>query len=168
MIAALDAAYRGETGLAAAILFETWADSEPARIVTAEAQAGAYEPGAFYKRELPVLLAATAAIGAPPSALVIDGYVWLADGAPGLGGHLFAALGETVPVIGAAKTRFRGDDWSAPVTRGRSMRPLYVTAAGMEMGQAAALIAGMHGGARIPTLIARADREARALAAAAR
>lgn len=168
MIAALDAAYRDETGFAAAILFETWASPAPVRIVTAQAPAGAYEPGAFYKRELPVLRAAIAAIGTLPSALVIDGYVWLGAGAPGLGARLFAALSEAIPVIGVAKTQYRGDDWSIPVTRGRSARPLYVTAAGIDPSEAAARIATMYGAGRIPTLLARADREARALAAAAR
>jgi deoxyribonuclease V len=168
LIAALDAAYRGDTGLAAAILFEAWDDRVPARIATATAPAGAYEPGAFYKRELPALLAAIAVFGAAPSAVVIDGYVWLDGGAPGLGGHLFSALGGTTPVIGVAKTRLRGDDWSIPVARGRSARPLYITAAGMDSSTAAAWIAAMHGPARIPTLLRRADGEARALAAAAR
>lgn len=168
MIAALDAAYRGDTAYAAAVLFRTWADVEPVRVVTASAPAGAYEPGAFYKRELAVLIAAVAALGLKPSAVAIDGYVWLTKGAPGLGAHVFAALDEGVPVIGVAKTPFRGDDWSVPVTRGRSARPLYVTAAGMEPGEAAARVAAMHGTARIPTLLALADREARALASSAR
>ena len=120
MIAALDAAYRGDQAFAAAVFFNIWTDQHPARVAAAAAPAGAYEPGAFYKRELAVLLAALSRCDGMPDALVIDGYVWLAGGAAGLGGRLFAALDERIPVIGVAKTRLRGDDWSSPVTRGRS------------------------------------------------
>ena len=96
-----------------------------------------------------------------PDAYIIDGYVWLGPEKPGLGAHLFERLGSGVPVVGAAKTPFRGDTLSVPVLRGQSQRPLHVTAAGMDTADAAALVSGMHGEHRVPTLLRLADRLAR-------
>lgn len=100
-------------------------------------------------------------MAAPPDLIVIDGFVWLdADGRPGLGAHLHAE--RAIPVVGVAKTAYRGcEAWSAPVLRGASTRPLFVTATGVDRAGAAAAIAGMHGAHRIPTLLALADRAAR-------
>jgi deoxyinosine 3'endonuclease (endonuclease V) len=63
-----------------------------------------YQPGRFFQR----LLAALRRL--PPMEIVlIDGYVWLDNlGIPGLGARLFQALEGEVPVIGIAKTKFRG------------------------------------------------------------
>jgi len=123
----------------------------------------AYAPGEFYRRELPLLLAALKKLDADPSAILIDGYVWLdARGRRGLGAHLYEELGQKVSVIGAAKTRFAGaQKFAEQVIRGRSTAPLFVTAAGMESVQATAHLKTMHGEHRIPTLVAHADRLAR-------
>ena len=89
----------------------------------------AYQPGEFYRRELPPLQAVIPRSG-ELALIVVDGYVDLdADGRPGLGAHVHAEFG--VPVIGMAKTPFRTATHAARVSRGRSGRPLYVTAAGM-------------------------------------
>ena len=48
-----------------------------------------------------------------------------------------------------------------PVLRGESLRPLFVSAAGMDHARAAALVQGMHGAYRVPTLLKRADQLAR-------
>jgi deoxyribonuclease V len=167
-IAILDVAY-GQASAGVGCVLADWTGAAPAAEVArhipgAPAQ---YEPGAFYKRELPLLLAVIQALPDKPEAYVIDGYVWLGAGKPGLGAHLFERLGAGVPVIGVAKSAFRGDTWSAPVLRGQSKRPLFVTAAGMEAAHAAALVAGMHGADRIPTLLRLADRLAREAATGA-
>jgi deoxyribonuclease V len=118
-----------------------------------------YEPGQFYRRELPCLLAVLGKIPDAVEAIVVDGYVWLADEqTPGLGGHLFQALGGTIPVIGVAKTQFRSARASQAVLRGGSQRPLYITAAGMSREAAAHHIQAMHGPHRIPTLLKRVDQ----------
>ena len=69
---------------------------------------------------------------------MVDGY---ADrdpaGRPPLGAHAHAEFG--VPVIGVAKSRFRTATHAVPVVRGSSMRPLFVTAAGMPAADAADL-----------------------------
>lgn len=121
----------------------------------------AYEPGAFYRRELPCLQAALAQLSVGGDAvLVIDGYVFLdADGRKGLGAHLHDATGRAV--VGVAKSPFKGSDFARAVVRGSAKRPLFVTAAGVDLGDAAAAVAAMHGKHRLPTLVLRADQLAR-------
>jgi deoxyribonuclease V len=166
VIACLDAAYAQTAAGVACVVFTGW-DSPEAAATLARYFAltpAAYEPGAFYKRELPLLLDILGAVDRAITTIIIDGYVWLgADARPGLGGILFSALDGKIPVIGAAKTRFRGDTWSVPVLRGKSGRPLFVTAAGVAAQEAAEAIRTMHGEHRIPTMLNRADSAARAV-----
>ena len=115
-----------------------------------------YEPGAFFKRELPCLLAVLT--GVAPTIVIVDGHAEL-DGRPGLGAHLATALG--LPVIGVAKSAFPGAR-ARPLLRGRSARPLWVSAAGMRLDDAAALVASLAGAHRLPTLLQRVDQLARA------
>src|SRR5262245_28503380 len=123
----VDVDYRDEGAVAAAVCFADWADAAAVREVTHRIErVEAYEPGAFYKRERPCLLAVLATIQA--EVVLVDGYVWLGDGKPGLGAHLFRALGEAVPVIGVAKTRFASATAAVEVVRGtEAKRPLFVT-----------------------------------------
>lgn len=164
MLACLDAAYHADRAAAACVLSAHWDDAAPAatRVARVAQPPAPYVPGELWRRELPALLAVLAS--APPlDAVVIDAFVWLAGpDRPGLGGHLFHALGGKVPVVGVAKTAFRGAWTAVPVLRGRSRRPLYVNAVGMDPDEAARLVASMHGRHRIPTLLAAADRLARA------
>jgi deoxyribonuclease V len=129
---------------------------------TAEvAVAAAYQPGEFYRRELPPLLAAIPRT-VRLALIVVDGYVDLdAAGRPGLGAHVRAEFG--VPVIGVAKTPYRTATHAAQVCRGRSARPLYVTAAGMPVADAAHLVEEMAGSFRLPDALRHADRLARGL-----
>jgi deoxyribonuclease V len=159
MLACVDVDYRDDSALAACVLFRDWGDEHSAaELVRTIREVAAYVPGQFYKRELPCLLAVLADVPEPLEAVVIDGYVWLKDvRTPGLGGHLFEALKRTIPVIGVAKTRFFGADAARPVKRGESDRPLYVTAAGLAVEEAARLVQGMHGAYRLPTLLRRVD-----------
>jgi deoxyribonuclease V len=118
-----------------------------------------YEPGAFYRRELPpirTVLAGVHGLGL----LVVDGYVDLdPDGRMGLGAHARAEFG--VAVIGVAKTRFATATHAVPVLRGRSSRPLFVTSAGLPPGRAADLVRRMPGHFRVPDALRRADALAR-------
>jgi deoxyribonuclease V len=119
----------------------------------------AYRPGNFFARELPCIRAVLAGTGRF-DLLVVDGYVDLdPDGRPGLGAHLRAEF--PVPIVGVAKTAFRAATHAAEVRRGAATRPLYVTAAGMPIADAAALVADMDGPYRMPSALHRVDALAR-------
>lgn len=156
MILATDVGYH-DLARAAGVLFERWADAAPLRELVIELPIpGDYEPGQFYLRELPCLLRLVEEVDVALSTIVVDGFVMLGADRPGLGMHLYRALDERVPVIGVAKTAFRGAE-PIEVLRGASRRPLLVTAAGMPAEAAAQAIAGMHGEYRVPTLLRRVD-----------
>lgn len=160
MLVSVDVDYRPDATVAACVAFRDWADAaEAAHYVDRGPPAEPYVPGEFYRRELPALLRVLALVPEPVRTVVIDGYVWLAgEERPGLGAHLYEALGRSIPVIGVAKTAFQSSRVSVPVLRGDSQRPLLVTAVGMEVQDAAACIQRMHGPSRLPTLLKRADR----------
>jgi len=159
MLACLDVDYRTDATVAACVLFREWAEAtEAAHVVESGPPAEPYEPGQFYRRELPHLLKVLASVQEPLEALVIDGYVWLGEERPGLGAHLYEALGRRLPVIGVAKTAFHSSHLAVPVLRGQSQRPLFVTAVGMDFHAAAQCIQRMHGDSRLPTLLKRVDR----------
>jgi deoxyribonuclease V len=162
MILALDVAYTADVqGHAVALAFADWAAAVPTATYTATiSPIAAYEPGAFYKRELPCMLAVLAQLDlGEVSCVVVDGYVTLgAEERPGLGQYLYEALGGRVPVMGVAKTRFAGVAAQvAPVLRGQSQNPLYVTSVGLPLADAARLVATMHGEYRFPTLLKLLD-----------
>lgn len=155
----LDVDYRADHAIAACLLFADWGDATPTQELVAHIdRIEPYVPGQFYRRELPCLLAVLAKAPMPPTLIVVDGYVWL-DGAgkPGLGAHLYAALGEQMPVVGVAKKPFHSAT-AAQVRRAGADKLLYVTAVGVALPEAAAAIAGMHGAHRIPTLLKRVDQ----------
>ena len=164
MILATDTHYEAKTARTAGVLFRRWADAEPVstHVLEHREAAAAYQPGAFYLRELPCIVAFLASLPAHPSTVVIDGYVHLDEhGRKGLGAHLFDALCAAVPVIGVAKRPFAGGRHAVPVLRGRSERPLFVTAAGLSAPEAAEAVARMSGPHRLPTLLKLADRLSR-------
>ena len=123
-------------------------------------QVPAYRPGEFYLRELPALRAVVGGLDGL-GLLVVDGYADLDPGGrPGLGAHAHVEFG--IPVIGVAKSRFRTATHAVPVRRATSMRPLFVTAAGMPRCDAAELVRRMVGRYRLPDALRRADELARA------
>ena len=159
MIACVDVDYRDDAAVAAGLWFADWTASAASfRAAAAFPPAAEYEPGAFYRRELPCLLGVLA-LGPRVDVVVVDGYVWLGGGVAGLGAHLHAALGVTV--IGVAKTRYASATDALAVCRGGSRSPLYVSAAGVAVEEAAALVAAMHGPYRVPTLLKAVDALAR-------
>ncbi len=118
-----------------------------------------YQPGEFYLRELPPIRAFLEDLTGL-GLLVVDGYADLDPGGrPGLGAHAHAAFG--IPVIGVAKSQFRTANHTVPVVRGSSGRPLFVTAAGMPIADAADLVRRMADRYRLPDALRRADTLAR-------
>jgi len=164
--AAIDVGYSGDGALAAAVLFSGWEQAEAEGVWTAQiGQVASYEPGQFYLRELPCILAVLQKLGSLPELILVDGYVWLDEQwRPGLGARLHHALRRECAVIGVAKSRFFTGRNVAELTRGRSRKPLFVTSIGVDLEQAARDIGRMHGNHRIPTLFAVADRLSRGLA----
>lgn len=160
MIAFLDVDYRSDHALAACVIAQDWGDEAPTlEIVERIDEVNDYEPGQFYKRELPCLLAVLSKLPTPPECIVIDGYVWLGEGPkPGLGAHLYRALGEKIPVIGVAKTKFLSATDARELFRRGSGRALFISVAGIESEEATRAIDAMHGEYRLPTLLKRVDR----------
>ncbi|WP_395749261.1 endonuclease V [Prosthecobacter sp.] len=156
LIAALDVCYHEHGATAAAVLFAQWTDDKPiAQELSQISQVAEYEPGQFYRREMPCLLDILKRLPLPPAVIVVDGHVWLRPDEPGLGWHLHTATG--IPVIGVAKTSFDGSPHAAHVLRGGSHRPLFVTAVGLPQNDAAEHIHSMHGSYRMPTLLKLVD-----------
>lgn len=139
------------------VVFEAW-NSPKALIehVSFCPQVGEYEPGQFYKRELPALLQALSEI-ARPRVLIIDAYCWLGE-RPGLGVHLHEATG--LPVVGVAKNPFHSAG-GRQVCRAGSLRPLYLTTCDYDLDEAEKGLLAMHGPFRVPDLLKRADRLSR-------
>lgn len=162
MILAVDTHYTGDRAHTVGILFEQWTDARPTQVISAWREGiAAYEPGRFYKRELPCIRDLLQQVDLSQlEAIVIDGFVVLDDaGSPGLGAHLYRALESRIPVIGVAKSNYATVHAAkAEVLRGDSARPLYITAIGMDLAQAAAHIRSMHGAHRLPDLLKELDR----------
>lgn len=92
-------------------------------------------------------------------AIVVDGFVYLDDHHKlGLGGHLYRALSEQIPIIGVAKSNFATIvEGKKTVYRGDSKKPLYVTAIGVDLDVAAGYIQNMVGSFRMPNLLKHLD-----------
>lgn len=168
LYAAVDVCYPGAGGARAAVVVAS--DAAFSRIVaertTRLRQAAPYRPGRFFERELPPIRAVLAGLRGI-RLLVVDGYVDLdPSGRPGLGAHVHTEF--AVPVIGVAKTAFRTATHAVPVLRGGSARPLFVTAVGLPLPEAAGLVRGMAGRFRVPDVLRRADALARGSVTAVR
>lgn len=162
----LDVYYRDDdSAKVAGILFQEWeSDVIETTLVKEIPQVAPYEPGSFFKRELPCLLDLIHDIDRPLDVIVIDGFVTLGqDQHPGLGAHLFHQLNEQIPVIGVAKSRFADTPNENCISRGASQNPLYVTSLGIPLSEAKRKISTMHGEFRIPTLLKRVDQLCRAV-----
>lgn len=159
----LDVGYGTNDALAACIGFANWSDSEPNLSLTAHIESiRDYFPGRFYERELPCLMQVLSELQDPPETIIVDGHVRLdSTDSPGLGMHLYNRLNQETPVIGVAKSAFKGLDDAESICRGVSSRPLYITAAGMTDAEAAECIRVMHGSHRIPTMLKLVDRLSR-------
>lgn len=161
MILAFDTYYFDEKARTVCFAFEQWTDSLPTQTHTAYTSPIAeYEPGNFYKRELPCILQVLDTLNLDDvEVIVIDGYVIIDDdGHFGLGGHLYHVLQERIPIIGVAKTKFASNTlYVRQFLRGKSEVPLYITAIGIDVTVAATHVHQMHGEYRMPTLLKSLD-----------
>lgn len=133
-ILAVDVHYGADIAVAGGILFDDWtSETVQAQYTARRDGVEPYRAGAFFERELPILLDLIDAVPTRPGTIIVDGYVTLgADRRDGLGACLYQALGGSRPVIGIAKTRFRDTPSETEVLRGRSRTPLYVTSRGID------------------------------------
>ena len=162
MILAIDVHYKETTAKAVGALIQRWEDAVAQQyIIKYIDKVEEYVPGAFYKRELPCILEILKDIDLRSlHYIIIDGFVVLDDsGKPGLGAYVYESIQQQVPVIGVAKTNFHQNEQHViPVLRGASANPLYVTAIGTDVQQAAEHIKTMHGEFRLPTVLKEMDR----------
>ena len=163
MILVMDVDYRQDKAVVAGVILRDWQDKAPIKEILANCElVHDYVPGEFYRRELPCLLKLLEQVALELNAIVIDGYVYLGkERTPGLGRYLYEALDKQVAVIGVAKNAFKNTPASTKLRRGKSQRPLYVTAAGIDEVDAKGYIQDMHGRDRIPTVLKRVDRLSR-------
>ncbi len=163
---ATDVQYAENSAIAAAVLFHDWQTNEVERSLTKRIEnIEGYEPGAFYKRELPCIMALLEEVTASLDFIVIDGYVTLGQHhKPGLCTYLYQQLDQSVPIIGVAKNRFIDTPEACEVLRGQSQKPLFVTSAGLSLETAKQIIRQMHGEHRLPTLLKSVDQLCRGVA----
>ncbi|MCK5917926.1 MAG: endonuclease V [Cocleimonas sp.] len=162
----VDVQYTDNSALCAGILFKHWNSSEISqKYLTHTENIQAYEPGKFYKRELPCILNLLEAHSITPELIIIDGYVFLGGHSKaGLGKYLYDHLNGNIPIIGVAKKAFNEITPDYKIRRGTSTKPLYITAIDIPLGEAKEKIATMHGQHRIPTLLRQVDQLCRGIA----
>lgn len=160
MILAFDTYYYDGKAKTIAVSFNDWEDEVPIQIYTDIIEGVAdYQPGSFYKRELPCILSALKQVNLETVDLIIvDGYVILEEKHLGLGGYLYQALKGKIPVVGIAKSEFVSKtSVFKKVFRGESKKPLYVTSIGIDKDTICNAIERMHGNYRMPTLLQIVD-----------
>lgn len=161
----VDVHYTDNNALCAGLLFEQWDSPIIAqKLLTYTDHVAAYEPGKFYKRELPCIINLLQEHKIIPELIIIDGYVFLdGDSKAGLGKYLYNYLkGETV-IIGVAKKAFNTISSDYEIQRGNSTKPLYITAVDLRLERAKEAIVMMHGAYRIPTLLRQVDQLCRGI-----
>jgi len=163
MILAVDVHYGNDCASVGGVAFALWSDTKETRTYRSRlCGIDDYVSGQFFQRELPCILKLLEEHSLQPDSIVVDGFVYLdSDCTPGLGKHLFDALGGGTSVVGVAKSRFAAASEAFKVYRGKSKTPLYVTSVGIPLSDAQNYIQSMHGRFRVPSLLKRADRISR-------
>lgn len=168
MLLSVDVDYRFQNdkdyyAIVAGISFNNWCDNSPINTyhsLCKPEEYGDYEPGGFYKRELPCILKLLNEYKLSPSVIIIGGFVYLnKELDPGLGWYLYNKT--KIPVVGIAENPFREIIPDTFVYRGNSEKPLYVSTVGLSLEETKEKIRNMHGKYRLPTLIKLTDRESR-------
>ena len=166
MIYCFDTYYYEDKAKTACLGITTWKDEYPFFEYSEELTGiEAYESGSFYKRELPCILNVLDKIELDSSkdVIVVDGFVVLDDeGKLGLGGYLFLALDQRIPIVGVAKNNFATlDKNKKEIYRGESKKPLFITSMGIDLNEAAKNVESMHGNYRFPTVLKQLDQNSR-------
>lgn len=161
-IACFDVYYKKDQAKACCIVFET--DPTEKTLSTycqvIESVSG-YISGEFYRRELPCILKVYKMIKEDIDLIIIDGFVTLGNSKKGLGAYLFESLDKKLPVIGVAKTYFRGCENYVEIYRGKSGKPLYISSIGIDLNYSAKFIKNLNGIYRIPDILKKVDQLSR-------
>ena len=159
--------FDGTQAQVAGVAFEAWDSFEATKTfrsrIAAIETAEKAPRGALDLRELPCILQLLRQHKLEPELILIDGFVHLdaEEKAPGLGLHLFQALGGKTPVIGVSKTSRPGLTAQFEVMREEEAKPMIVTCVGIDIGAAKGRVRAMHGRKRVPTLMKLATRLAK-------
>ncbi len=155
--------FHGTQANAAAAAFDAWDAAEATKTyVSRIAHVEKAVRGELDLRELPCVMQLLREHSLEPELILVDGFVHLdADETPGLGQHLYQALGGKVPIVGVSKRRLPGLPAQFEVMREEEAPPLWVTCAGIDIGAAKARLRSMHGRKRAPTLMKLAARLAK-------
>ena len=147
--------FDGTQATAAAAAFDAWDAAEATKTyVSRIAHVEKAVRGELDLRELPCVMQLLREHSLEPELILLDGFVHLdADETPGLGQHLYQALGCQVPIVGASKKSLPGLSGQFEVMREEEAQPLFVTCAGIDIGAAKARLRAMHGRKRVPTLM---------------
>ncbi len=175
IVAGVDIAYRGETAVAAAVLYDT---AVPGLIEETTAIAGVtfpYVPGYLFFREGPAVLAALVKLTRRPDILMVDGHGIAHPRKAGYACLLGALL--DIPSVGCAKSRLVGEyeepgrqkgDFSPLVYKGetvgavvrtrQNVRPVFVSAGHLtDLEEAVAIVLRCAHKFRIPEPLRAAD-----------
>lgn len=164
---AVDVDYRDNIGHVAGVSFfdrnlswgtDTDREGENRTHTTVVEKVEGYKSGEFYKRELPCIKALLEEHNLTPDCIIVDGFVHLEGGKPGMGKYLFDALDGNIPVIGVAKNPMGTIHEKHEVIRGKSVKPLFVTSEGIGLGHAKYIVSQLDGKYRIPNNLRLADR----------
>jgi len=163
---AIDVHFDGEGALAAAVSFDTWGAPEATRTYTSRVpHVEKARPGELDLRKLPCIVQLLREHALEPELVMIDGFVDLdAQETPGLGRHLYHALGGRAAVIGVSKSSKPAFPSQYEVFREEEAPPLIVTSVGIDIGAAKAGVRAMHGRKRVPTLLKLVARVAKGTA----
>jgi len=147
--------FEGTQANAAAVAFDAWDAAEATKTYVSHiAHVEKAVAGQPDLRELHCVMQLLREHGLAPELILIEGFVHLdADETPGLGQHLYQALGGKVPVVGVSKKRLPGLSEQFEVMREEEAPPLVVTCVGIDIGAAKVRLRAMHGRKRVPTLM---------------
>ena len=158
---AIDIYYREEGGATCVGVLFQWKDAEPTKVIRATIdEVEEYVPGEFYKRELPCVMTVIYQVKHyKVDYIILDSHVQLGEDQKGLGEYVYEAVDKMYPVIGVAKRGFYNNvQYVREVKRGESDNPLYVSAIGCDLEEAAEWVRDMHGEYRIPSILKEVDR----------
>jgi deoxyribonuclease V len=149
--------------VAGALAFDAWDAPEATRTYTSRVpHMEKARPGELDLRALPCIVQLLREHALEPDVVLIDGFVDLdAKETPGLGRHLYHALGGRAAVIGVSKSSNPALPPQFEVFREEESPPLLVTSIGIDIGAAKAGLRAMHGRKRVPTLLKLVARVAK-------